>query len=153
MSASNEELRLSRSLTHAELADWLAGARDSIRRTQENRAMYDACIAALLSEKEQPTGYYLATFKDGRSSRGQMTWWGPDECGYTPYLEQAGVYTKEQAEKLASSYTVPVPVAFLSPHESRMVDPGHSRNRAFWTADDLRAAVDAYRHTSEASNG
>lgn len=93
----------------------------------------------------QTEGFYLACYKDGRS-RGVMTWWRPDDAGYTPYLEQAGVYTAEQIAADQSYYdnahTVPVPVSFIDGRDSRQVDLGLSKNgQIFWSAKNLRAAI------------
>ena len=101
-------------------------------------------------------GFYLACFKDGRS-RGVMTWWGPDNAGYTPYLEQAGVYTAEQIAADPSYYdsahTVPVPVSFIDGRDSRQVDGGLSKNgEIFWSAKNLRAAIASLTKTADGEN-
>jgi hypothetical protein len=101
--------------------------------------------AANGADSAQADGFYLATFKDGRS-KGVMTWWGPDNAGYTPYLEQAGIYTAEQiaAEPTYydNEYTVPVPASFLSGRDSRQVDVGLTKNgHVFWSAKNLRSAL------------
>jgi hypothetical protein len=92
-------------------------------------------------------GFYLACYKDGRS-RGVMTWWRPDDAGYTPYLDQAGVYTAEQIAAdpryYDNAHTVPVPVSFIDGRDSRQVDVGLSKNgQIFWSAKNLRAAIAA----------
>lgn len=107
------------------------------------RGCWKAMSAASRSTTGDSTdGYYLASYKDG-CSNGIITWWGPNRAGYTPYLEQAGVYTKAEAEKIANHETVAVPVAMVAAHESRLVDKGHARNRPFWRASDLLAFVSA----------
>ena len=88
-----------------------------------------------------PDGFYLASFKH-KDRGGAMMWWGPDNAGYTPDIEHAGIYTEITPGYHDSDYTVPVPVSFLAGCRiRRTLDPGDSKNRAFWSASDLRAAV------------
>ncbi len=88
-----------------------------------------------------PDGFYLASFK--HKDRGDaMMWWGPDNAGYTTDIEQAGIYTEIAPGYHDSDHTVPVPVSFLDGCRiRRTLDPDDSKNRAFWSAADLRAAI------------
>ena len=47
--------------------------------------------------------YLILCIKNGRSRKiGRALWWGPNSSGYTTHLEEAGRYTKEEAERIAS---------------------------------------------------
>ena len=89
-------------------------------------------------------GFYIACFK---RHNGLVQWWRPEFKGYTPYLEQAGIYTAAQLHEggdyLDNEYTVPVPVAFVGPHINTLVDQGMTINKAFQSAGALRAALQA----------
>lgn len=92
-------------------------------------------------------GYYLATFKHG--GRGYMLWWGPDNRGYTPDLEQAGIYTSITPGYHDNEETVPVPVALVNGLRlRRMLDVGDTDNDTFLTAKALRAALLEHRATA-----
>ncbi|HEY0862137.1 MAG TPA: hypothetical protein VGE19_14655 [Pseudoxanthomonas sp.] len=85
-------------------------------------------------------GYYLACFKH-KSACGVL-WWMPGNCGYTPDLEQAGVYFELKPGYHDSEHTVPVPVSFINRlRVRRTVDPGDSLNQMFWSAAKLREAL------------
>lgn len=101
-----------------------------------------------------PEGFYLASFKNGRSN-GTMCWWGPKNCGYTPYLEQAGIYTTEEIEVgyHDNEYTVPVPVAYARQQSVSLVDVGLSDRKQWWSAESLRAALSAAPNTQEKGEG
>ena len=87
--------------------------------------------------------YYIACFR--HSGQGKALWWGPNFAGYTPYLEQAGVYKEEELhgrrffEPLSED--VPVPVPFARGLSVSLIDTGHAKSRPFWNAKDLRAAL------------
>jgi hypothetical protein len=34
-------------------------------------------------------------------------WWGPNHCGYTPHLEEAGRYTEAEAAKITVGHIPP----------------------------------------------
>ena len=91
---------------------------------------------------DEAQGYYLACFKDRRYD--PVLWWGPNNAGYTPDLEQAGVYTKLTPGYHDSEDTVPVPVSFISQlRVRRIIDTGDTLNQMFWSAETLRAALAA----------
>jgi hypothetical protein len=86
-------------------------------------------------------GFYLACFKH-KDLGGSVLWWRPGDAGYSPDLEQAGIYTDLQPGYHDSDHTVPVPVAFIdSLRVRRTVDPGDSLNQMFWSAAKLREAL------------
>ena len=92
-------------------------------------------------EAEEPEAFYLASFKRHRIGAA-ILWWMPDNAGYTPDLQQAGVYSEIRPDYHESSYTVPVPTWFMDGCRIRHeIDPGDSENVAFWSADKLRAAI------------
>jgi len=67
-----------------------------------------------------------------------------DNCGYTPDLNQAGVYTELKPGYHDSEDTVPVPVSFIRElRVRRVIDPGDSLNSAFHSAKSLRALLAA----------
>lgn len=95
-------------------------------------------------------GYYLASFKQ-KANGGEVLWWGPDDRGYTPDLEQAGIYTEIKKGYHDSDQTVPVPVSFIEElRVRRTVDPGDSLNGMFWNAEKLRAALTPSRDQEQA---
>ena len=91
-----------------------------------------------------PEGFYIASFK---RLCGYVTWWMPNDAGYTTYLEQAGIYTADQIAAhpgyYDNDYTVPIPVGAVSGHTVTVIDQGHSANRGFWDAKSLRAMLAA----------
>lgn len=94
---------------------------------------------------EEPQGFYLASFKREKRD-GFITWWGPNNAGYTPYLNHAGIYQTDEIEAgyHDSEYTVPVPVSFVRQFEQRVIDYGMSVcEKIFWNAENLRAAIAA----------
>lgn len=85
-----------------------------------------------------PEGYYLASFKHG--GHGYMLWWGPNDCGYTTDLTQAGVYDQLKSGYHDSEHTVPVPVSMAKHFRiRRMVDVGDTLNAPLHSAKELRA--------------
>lgn len=91
----------------------------------------------------KPAVFYLAAFH--HESPGAVLWWRPDERGYTPDLEQAGVYTYRQAARLNhGDVAIPVPAAMVDGlRVRRIVDPGDSTNMMFHSARVLRAHLSA----------
>jgi hypothetical protein len=102
-----------------------------------------AAIAAL--DRSSEDAYYIAAYHH-EWYRGQVTWWGPNGAGYTPDLEQAGIYTRAEAERFihGNDDQVLVPVSFIKNlRVRRTVDQGDSKNTMFWTSDKLREAIKA----------
>ena len=89
------------------------------RLSSEAKAALADLQLALAAAAPAPAaeGFYIACFK---RRNGLVQWWRPEFAGYTPYLEQAGIYTaaqlQEKGDYLDNEYTVPVPVAFVAPH-------------------------------------
>lgn len=106
-------------------------------------AMDPAAGTAGLITDIKPTGYYLAAFH--HRSPGAVLWWGPDQRGYTPDLEQAGIYSAQEAAALdKDSCAVPVPVGALDHARVRqIVDPGDFSNVMFRSAKALRVYLAA----------
>ena len=59
----------------------------------------------LLDQNAQNT-YVLLSIKHGPIS-GTAIWWGPNRCGYTPCFDQAGRYTKQEADEIVANNTGP----------------------------------------------
>lgn len=143
--------------THWESPAWMDQCREQLvahvaKGDPRDVAAYSAFLwhhgeSTALPGVPAPEGYYLASFKQSAHG-GEILWWGADNCGYTPDLEQAGVYTQIHPGYHDNGDTVPVPVRFIETlRVRRMVDPGDSLNRCMWNAVDLRAAVVEYATT------
>lgn len=56
-----------------------------------------------MNKNNQPTEhepmYYLRSKERGFLGNSPV-WWGKNRCGYTAYLDQAGKYTKPEAEEI-----------------------------------------------------
>lgn len=121
---------------------------ESVRRENSIDGMdgdsWDRLLVRAALESKQPSpakmpegGYYLASFKHG--GHGYMLWWGPNDCGYTTDLAQAGVYDQLKPGYHDSEYTVPVPVAMADHFRiRRMVDVGDTLNAPLHSAKALR---------------
>ena len=114
-------------------------------------ATVQSAIAALLAQEgaaaPEGEGYYLASFKHRRD--GVVTWWQANNAGYTPDLNQAGIYTELTPGYHDSDDTVPVPVGFIKQlRVRRMIDYGDSLNAAFHNAKSLRAILAAAGETT-----
>lgn len=72
----------------AESRDLLISAADLIERQQ-----------AVLDKLPKEDGYYIASFKHGMVGN-DVLFWGPNGGGYTCMLDEAGVYTREEALEL-----------------------------------------------------
>lgn len=64
--------------------------------------------------------FYLASVKHTRRDSLHILWWGPGDCGYTPVLGRAGVYTLEAIKAHPGYYhnghsTVAVPLVAVAP--------------------------------------
>lgn len=77
------------------------------------------------------------------TSGGVVTWWRPDNQGYTTDLNQAGRYTRRQVEAARSYYdngdqtmAVPCEAATAMAEEIRLVDNGHSTRSFLQSAHD-----------------
>jgi len=136
--AMTDAAQLIREFVQAMLANDTAASGDAMRR------MTDFALQSSPASSTAPeAGYYLASFK--RGNIGHVTWWGPNDAGYTPYLEQAGIYHELTPDYHDSEYTVPVPVAFAREFVSSVIDTGHSGHECWWSADKLRAAISRMR--------
>lgn len=123
-------------------------------RNSRHRAAYTSGLARGLNTYPRPdelqadtapvvqrAGYYLASFKH-KSPSGGVLWWMPNNSGYTPDLEQAGVYFDLKPGYHDSEHTVPVPTDFIARlRVRRVVDAGDSANQIFWSAKSLREAL------------
>lgn len=90
----------------------------------------------------EEAGFYIASFRESGSRGGEVLWWMPNNAGYTPDLEQAGIYANPKPGYHDSDHTVPVPVSFIRGlRVRRTVDPGDTLNGMFWSAEKLRAAI------------
>ena len=113
----------------------------------------ELALAAQPAPVSVPDGFYLASFKH-KDRGGAMMWWGPGNAGYTIDIEQAGIYTEITPGYHDSDDTVPVPVSFLGGCRiRRTLDLRDSKNRAFWSAADLRAALTAALNPEGRSDG
>lgn len=43
--------------------------------------------------------YFIRSYEHQLGGRFAM-WWGPNECGYTQSLDEAGLYSKEEADEI-----------------------------------------------------
>lgn len=79
-------------------------------------------VVAALARPAEPRDEYLI-LDTRHTSDGMLWWWGPDRCGYTPYVERAGRYTREFAERQARSRAtdVPYPLANVLLHAVSIV--------------------------------
>lgn len=139
----------------------LGGFASSNHREPTAQEIFDAGVRSGMQRSPAPAsaqavamnGFYLASFK---RPNGFVTWWRPDNAGYTPYLGQAGIYTREQLETgyHDSDDTVPVPVAFVGQFEQRVVDRGMTVcGKVFWSAKNLREAIDAHAAAPSTQQG
>jgi hypothetical protein len=107
----------------------------------EGEAMRAALTAvAPLMQAEVADGYYIATFKHGTCG-GHVTWWGPNDCGYTPDIDSAGIYPANKVKPgyHDNEYTVPIPVALVNRFRvRRMLDVGDTMNAPLQSAKALR---------------
>lgn len=86
-------------------------------------------------------GFYLACYKQPMRD-GLVLWWGPDNCGYTTDLSQAGIYYEISPGYHDCDHTVPVPVELVeSMRVRRVVDTGDCLNTFLWNAKTLRAEL------------
>ena len=72
-------------------------------------------------EKEEP--YVIACISRSRAER-TVNWWRPESHGYTVYLDDAGRYTKEEAEKIVKAALgdeIAVPLSFAENLVSRSI--------------------------------
>jgi len=119
----------------------------------QHQAEYRMAASAVLAlahpqDASAGDGFYIATFKH-KDNSGAVTWWGPNDAGYTPDLATAGIYTEITPGYHENEYTVPVPVSFIKMLRVReVVDPGDSLNKAFWSANHLRCALAALQQTA-----
>lgn len=81
--------------------------------------------------------YLIACYKH-KSLDGMVLWWGPNRCGYFTDLAMAGLYSKDEAERITASEhheAVAVPETALVGCRRRIViDPGDSANQWLHTA-------------------
>lgn len=61
---------------------------------------YDLTGNKLEDQPCSPDRWYLLSIMHSRPANNAFTWWGKDSAGYTISLEEAGVYTKAEADKI-----------------------------------------------------
>ena len=76
-----------------------------------------------MSPKKQQM-YYLYSTKHTHDKDYAVTWWGPDRRGYVCDLDQAGKYTKEQADS-ESDGVEPVPCEVADEASMRVIEQGN----------------------------
>ena len=82
-------------------------------------------VTAALAEVDKPTdGYYLASFKHGYVGN-DVLFWGKESRGYTCNLEDAGIYSREEAMRLQDPKCVSacmVPVAWIRSRQRSVIN-------------------------------
>lgn len=106
-------------------------ARAELRREQDARADLRVELDKLKGEKPAPDEFYILSLKWTRRSE-LITWWAPDNNGYTTCLDQAGRYPRAKVEAMQGYYnngtsTIAVPCEQVDAVATRTVFDLHLR--------------------------
>ncbi len=87
--------------------------------------------------------YYLLSIKYSNDST--VTWWGPNDSGYTNDIERAGIYSEEQIQKRSIYYSnkgvMPVPVEKVQAATKRIVVLNNDKNiKLFGIREHMKTA-------------
>lgn len=111
--------------------------------TAENAGLASLICHALNAQAEQAAdaGVYLVSF--AHRSTGFVQFWRSENAGYTPYVDEAGVYRRAD---LKPGYhdgpdVVPVPVHIVQALSLRCIDRGRASASIFSSPEALRAAL------------
>ncbi|MFJ7950368.1 hypothetical protein ACIQZG_02450 [Lysinibacillus sp. NPDC096418] len=88
--------------------------------------------------------YYLLSIKYS-NGKNTVTWWGPNNSGYTDDIEKAGIYSEEQIQKQSFYYSnkgvMPVPVEKVQAATKRVVVLNETENtKLFGIHEHLKTA-------------
>ncbi|MGN4127663.1 hypothetical protein ACMGD3_22035 [Lysinibacillus sphaericus] len=88
--------------------------------------------------------YYLLSIKYS-NSKNTVTWWGPDNSGYTDDIEEAGIYSEERIREGGIYYSnqgvMPVPVVKVQAAIKRVVVLNETENtKLFGIHEHLKTA-------------
>jgi hypothetical protein len=105
--------------------------------------------------------FYIISYK--HSSGGKMTFWGPNNCGYTTNLKQAGIYTEKEVRSNLKYYNnetygivenKAIPVEDIEKHyrTSLIVEPNYIQRkkhlklikRGILLVQDLKRRINAH---------
>lgn len=97
--------------------------------------------------EEKDESFYLVSF--AHPTKGFAQFWRPEEAGYTPYIEQAGLFSRETIESKPDIYnnneTVPISASALhsifAHHKTATIDTGLTSNMLWRRAESLRSLL------------
>lgn len=108
MTSSDETVRQGVQYLKARFLNWRI---PSVELPAES--VIEDVVRSILNQRDEPTdtGKYLILFKERVHGHAHALWWGPNRSGYTINLDEAGRYTKDEAESIArvrdEDYPVP----------------------------------------------